>query len=62
MSPFKSKAQAAKFASLEKQGKIAKGTTAQWAAETREIANLPDRVAKRAPKAPKVGVIKRRGK
>ncbi len=42
--PFKSRAQLAKFALLEEEGKLPKGTTALWAAETPDIKKLPKKV------------------
>lgn len=42
--PFKSKAQAAKIAELEKQGKVKKGTTKEWASKTPNMKTLPKRV------------------
>lgn len=44
--PFKSKAQARKIAQLEKEGKVKKGTTEAWAAET--TAKLPERVTRKS--------------
>lgn len=41
--PFKSKAQVAKFAILEKQGKLPKGTLKKWAKETPNMKKLPKR-------------------
>lgn len=41
--PFQSKAQMAKMAELEKQGKVKKGTVKQWASETPDIKKLPER-------------------
>lgn len=47
--PFKSKAQAAKIAQLEKEGKVKKGTTKEWAKATKDIKNLPERLAPKKP-------------
>ena len=44
--PFKSKAQLKKFAMLEKAGKLPKGTTSQWAHETKNIKRLPEHIKK----------------
>ena len=41
--PFKSRAQAAKIAELEKEGKVKRGTTKKWAAETPK-GKLPERI------------------
>lgn len=43
MSPFKSKAQLRKFGAMERRGQIPKGTTSQWAHETKSIKRLPER-------------------
>ena len=43
---FKSKAQAAKIAKLEKEGKVKPGTTKKWASETKNFKKLPDRIKK----------------
>lgn len=48
--PFASKAQARKIAQLEKEGKVAAGTTKKWAAETKNKARLPERLS--PPKVP----------
>ncbi len=45
--PFKSKAQMIKFAYLEKEGKLPKGTTRAWLAETPSISKLPKKVKKK---------------
>ena len=45
--PFRSQAQARKFRVLEKQGKLPKGTSDQWAKETPDIKKLPKRVKRR---------------
>jgi hypothetical protein len=42
--PFRSKKQIAKFAELEKQGKLKPGTTAKWLKETPNPKALPKRV------------------
>ena len=42
--PFKSLAQVAKMASLEKEGKVPKGTVKQWASETPNMKSLPKRI------------------
>jgi len=47
--PFKSKAQIAKFAILEKEGKLPKGTLHQWASETANIRKLPAHVKQSNP-------------
>jgi hypothetical protein len=39
--PFKSKKQIGKFAILEKEGKLPKGTLKEWAHETPNIKKLP---------------------
>jgi hypothetical protein len=44
--PFKSQAQRAKMAVLEKEGKVKKGTVAKWNAETPK-GKLPERVGKK---------------
>lgn len=44
--PFKSKAQMAKFAMLEKQGKLPKGTLEEWLAETPNPKKLPEKKRK----------------
>lgn len=41
--PFKSKAQIAKMAELEKQGKVKKGTVQEWLKETPDVHKLPER-------------------
>lgn len=41
--PFKSKAQVKKFAVLEKQGKLPKGTIKAWAKETPNMKKLPNK-------------------
>lgn len=41
--PFRSNAQKAKFAQLEKEGKLKKGTTAKWESETK--GPLPDKIS-----------------
>lgn len=40
--PFQSKAQVKKMRQLEREGKVAKGTVAKWAAET-PAGKLPER-------------------
>jgi hypothetical protein len=45
--PFRSKAQMRKFAAMEKEGKLPKGTFKRWLKHTRNIRNLPERVRKR---------------
>ncbi|MBU0647536.1 hypothetical protein KKC67_03370 [Patescibacteria group bacterium] len=42
--PFKSLAQMKKIASMEKAGLVKKGTTKAWAAETPNIAKLPEHI------------------
>lgn len=54
--PFKSEAQRRKIFELEKQGKVPKGTAAEWQAATPK-GKLPERVNK-PPKSTKVGKIK----
>lgn len=44
--PFKSRSQMRKFAIMEKEGKLAKGTTERWAAETPSTKKLPERATK----------------
>ena len=44
--PFKSKAQMRKFFEMEKQGKLPKGTSKEWAHETKNIKKLPNKVKK----------------
>lgn len=44
--PYRSKAQVRKFAVLEKQGKLPKGTTKAWAKETPNMKKLPNKVKK----------------
>lgn len=46
--PFKSKAQVKKFAILEKEGKLPKGTTKKWAAETPSMKKLPKKKKKKS--------------
>lgn len=48
---FKSKAQVAKIAQLEKEGKVKPGTTKEWAAETPDIGRLPGKVSQTRPKS-----------
>lgn len=43
--PFKSEAQKRKIAQLEREGKVKKGTTEKWAAETQ--GPLPDRTTRK---------------
>jgi hypothetical protein len=45
--PYKSKAQEKKFFSLEKEGKLKKGTAETWAKETPNLKKLPQRVKKK---------------
>jgi hypothetical protein len=44
--PFKSKAQRKKMYALEEEGKVPKGTAAEWESETKKK-NLPEHVARR---------------
>lgn len=45
--PFKSKAQMRKFGAMEARGEIPRGTTSEWAHETKSIKRLPERKAPR---------------
>ena len=51
--PFKSKKQLKKFAVLEKQGKLPKGTFKEWVKETPNIKRLPTKVKRKSKKARK---------
>jgi len=45
--PFKSKSQMRKFAAMEKEGKLPKGTFKKWLNHTKNLRNLPERVRRR---------------
>lgn len=49
--PFKSKAQVAKMAELEKEGKVKKGTVKEWMKETHNPKKLPERIGPEKPKS-----------
>jgi len=45
--PFRSKAQMRKFAAMEKEGKLPKGTFKKWLKHTPNPKGLPERVRKK---------------
>ena len=45
--PFKSKAQMRKFAAMVRRGEMSEKTYKEWAAKTRSVERLPERVGRK---------------